>query len=104
MKISLALTMGVIVTAALWLAVASIAFAAPSGAGDPVKGKYIFAAGGGCGCHGANLAGFRADGPPFGEIFNGPFGSVPATNITPDKDTGIGDWTDAQIIDAIRNG
>lgn len=27
-----------------------------------------------------------------------------APNITPDKDTGIGNWTDAQIIDAIRNG
>ncbi len=25
-------------------------------------------------------------------------------NITPDKETGIGNWTDAQIIDAIRNG
>jgi len=25
-------------------------------------------------------------------------------NITPDKDTGIGSWTDQQIIDAIRKG
>ncbi len=31
------------------------------------------------------------------------FHAVPA-NITPDKDTGIGAWSDAQIIDAIRNG
>jgi mono/diheme cytochrome c family protein len=27
-----------------------------------------------------------------------------APNITPDQETGIGKWTDAQIIDAIRNG
>ena len=31
------------------------------------------------------------------------FHAVPA-NITPDKDTGIGNWTDDQIINAIRNG
>jgi mono/diheme cytochrome c family protein len=29
---------------------------------------------------------------------------VPAPNITPDKATGIGSWTDQQIADAIRNG
>ncbi len=27
-----------------------------------------------------------------------------STNITPDAKTGIGGWTDAQIIDAIRSG
>ncbi|HMK68342.1 MAG TPA: c-type cytochrome [Stellaceae bacterium] len=27
-----------------------------------------------------------------------------ASNITPDKETGIGNWTDDQIVDAIRNG
>lgn len=27
-----------------------------------------------------------------------------ASNITPDKETGIGSWTDQEIIDAIRNG
>jgi len=31
------------------------------------------------------------------------FHAVPG-NITPDKDTGIGNWSDDQIIDAIRNG
>jgi|GEM_PF-1022405 len=102
----LALTVGVMATLALWLAVASIAFAAPSGAGDPVKGKYIFAAGGACDCHGPDLAGFKPGAAPGqgGNIFNGPFGSVPATNITPDKQTGIGSWTDDQLINAIRNG
>ncbi len=31
-------------------------------------------------------------------------GGLLSSNITPDKDTGIGAWTDQQIIDAIRNG
>jgi len=33
-----------------------------------------------------------------------PFGIARAANITPDKETGIGNWTDAQIITAIRHG
>ena len=81
-----------------------VASAASGSAGDPVKGQYIFAAAGGCGCHGANLAGYNPSGPPFGENFTGPFGSVPASNITSDKDTGVGNWTDAQLVDATRNG
>jgi mono/diheme cytochrome c family protein len=39
--------------------------------------------------------GFAIDAPVFHAV---------AANITPDKETGIGNWTDAQIIDAIRNG
>jgi mono/diheme cytochrome c family protein len=31
------------------------------------------------------------------------FHAIPA-NITPDKETGIGNWTDEQIVNAIRNG
>ena len=31
-------------------------------------------------------------------------GGIFASNITPDKDTGLGAWTDAQIVEAIRNG
>lgn len=39
--------------------------------------------------------GFAIDAPVFHAV---------AANITPDKETGIGNWTDEQIIDAIRNG
>ena len=39
-----------------------------------------------------------------GDAIDAPiFHAVPA-NITPDPETGIGKWSDAQIIDAIRNG
>lgn len=39
-----------------------------------------------------------------GTIFDEPFGKAAAANITQDKETGIGKWTDAQIIAAIREG
>jgi mono/diheme cytochrome c family protein len=68
------------------------------------KGRYVFAAaGGGCGCHtepGKASTGLNAG----GRRFDAPFGTVYSTNITPDRETGIGAWTDDQIIEAIRLG
>jgi mono/diheme cytochrome c family protein len=64
------------------------------------KGQYIFALAGGCACHtepkGVAHAGGRA--------FPIPFGTVYSTNITQDKETGLGAWTDPQIHDAIVRG
>ena len=61
------------------------------------KGQYIFALAGGCACHtqpkGTPHAGARA--------FPIPFGTVYSTNITQDKETGLGVWTDQQIYDAM---
>lgn len=34
----------------------------------------------------------------------GPWGVSFTANLTPDKETGLGDWTEAQFIDAIRTG
>jgi mono/diheme cytochrome c family protein len=64
------------------------------------RGKYVFAAAGGCACH------TEKDKPvnSGGRRYDGPFGSVYSTNITPDRQTGIGGWTDDQIITAIRLG
>jgi len=39
-----------------------------------------------------------------GFIFRGPWGESVAAKITPDKETGLGNWTDAQIKAAITNG
>jgi len=39
-----------------------------------------------------------------GRAFPIPFGTVYSTNITQDKETGLGAWTDQQIIDAITKG
>jgi mono/diheme cytochrome c family protein len=64
------------------------------------RGKYVFGATGGCGCH-------TVKGQPVnagGRRYDGAFGTVYSTNITPDRETGIGTWTDEQIITAIRLG
>ena len=75
------------------------------------RGRHLVEIAGGCGCHGPNFAGWRKGRPdtfpraaPFGERFVTPAGAVPAANITPDVDTGIGRWTDAQIAAAITDG
>ncbi len=45
-------------------------------------------------------------GQPFagGRPIETPFGNIVSANITPDRDTGIGNWTDAQFDDAVRRG
>jgi mono/diheme cytochrome c family protein len=75
--------------------------AQPSAA-DIARGKYVFGATGGCGCHTE-----PGKGKPInagGRKIDAPFGTVYATNITPDRETGIGTWTDEQIITATRLG
>ena len=64
------------------------------------RGQYIFAVSGGCACHtevkGVHNAGARP--------FRIPLGTVYSTNLTSDNETGLGSWTDQQIIDAIIKG
>jgi len=79
----------------------SLAEAQPNAA-EIARGKYIFGATGGCGCHTE-----KGPGKPVnagGRRFDGPFGTVYSTNITPDRQAGIGGWTDDQIITATRLG
>ncbi len=64
------------------------------------RGKYVFGAAGGCGCHTEPGKTLNAG----GRRYDGPFGSVFSSNITPDRETGIGNWTDDQIVTAIRLG
>ena len=77
----------------------SAAAQAPSAA-ELARGKYMFGATGGCGCHTVPKQPVNAG----GRKYDGPFGTVYASNITPDRETGIGGWTDEQIITAIRLG
>lgn len=65
-----------------------------------LRGRYIFGATGGCGCHTVEKQPVNSG----GRRYDGPFGTVYSTNITPDRKTGIGDWTDEQIITATRLG
>ncbi|MFB3819445.1 MAG: cytochrome c family protein [Candidatus Methylomirabilales bacterium] len=89
----------------LLLAGVVLARPVPAAAGAPLPdavahGKYIFGAAGGCGCHTEPKGTLNAG----GRRYDGPFGTVYSTNITPDRETGIGGWTDEQIIAAIRLG
>lgn len=91
------------------VAVAMGIFAGSAAAESPVeRGRYLVETIASCGnCHtprgpqgfvpGKELAGgfVVVDIPPFRAV---------ASNITPDKETGIGNWTDAQIAKSIREG
>jgi mono/diheme cytochrome c family protein len=65
------------------------------------RGRYLAAAADCSGCH---------TDPRVGRLYAGgraiptPFGLVLAANITPDRDTGIGAWTDEQFDAAVRGG
>ncbi len=69
--------------------------------GGPLdKGAYIYRAAGCASCHtakgGAELAG--------GYAFETPFGTFYSSNITPDPATGIGGWSEEDLIRALREG
>jgi mono/diheme cytochrome c family protein len=88
----------------------ALALAAPAFAQDAAlleRGRYLVEVTGACGnCHtpkgpqgdipGRHLAG--------GQVFDEPPFRAVASNITPDPETGIGRWTDAQLKRAIREG
>jgi mono/diheme cytochrome c family protein len=64
------------------------------------RGEYLAKAADCLVCHtdrgGAAFAG--------GLAFSLPFGTLYSTNITPDKDTGIGDYSDQDFLNAVRRG
>ena len=90
-----------VVLLALWGAGGGVppAAAQPSAA-EIARGKYVFGATGGCGCHSAPKQPVNAG----GRRFDGAFGTVYSTNLSADKETGLGGWTDDQLITAIRLG
>ena len=68
---------------------------------DPVaRGEYLTRAADCQACHTAK------SGTPFagGLPFKLPFGTIWSPNITPDRETGIGGWSDAQFLRALREG
>ncbi len=81
-----------------------LGFTGPASAGtDPVKrGEYLTAAGGCVSCH----TDFKAKGKRFagGAAIRTPFGEFYGPNITPHRQYGIGAWTDAEFIAALRDG
>jgi len=76
------------------------------------RGRYLFNSASGCvECHSQHdntradwpiLPGTEGSGQAF--LLQGLPGKIFAPNITPDKETGIGDWTDDEVARAIREG
>lgn len=77
--------------------------AGPAAAADQsliARGEYLARAGDCTACHTAE------GGQPFagGQGLQSPFGPIYAPNITPDKATGIGDWSDDDFYRAMHEG
>lgn len=83
-------------------ATAALALASQAAAqtGSAERGKYIFDAAGCYGCHTTPHGAAMAGGPPLPT----PFGTFYAPNVTPDREHGIGNWSDADFIRALREG
>ena len=64
------------------------------------RGRYLAEATDCAACHTAK------GGKPFagGRPFKLPFGTIYTPNITPDRETGIGAWTDAEFLRAVHEG
>jgi hypothetical protein len=74
--------------------------AQPTGSALVAKGEYLTKAADCAACHTA------PGGKPFagGRAFKLPFGTIYSTNITPDRETGIGQWSDAEFVRALHKG
>ncbi|WP_343617221.1 cytochrome c [Novosphingobium sp.] len=85
------------------------AYTGPSPTGTPAdlpqgdalsRGAYLTAAADCAACHTAK------GGVPFagGRPFKLPFGTIYTPNLTPDRETGIGNWSDAEFLRAVHKG
>jgi len=70
--------------------------------GDAKRGEYLAKAGGCVGCHTED----KKDAVPFagGRALKSPFGTFYGPNITPHPEAGIGRWTEADFVRAMRQG
>jgi len=99
----------------LWTAIAAMALSCaplvPSFADDAAvaRGKYLVILGG---CQDCHTPGHFLGKPDMARFLGGSevgfaipgLGAFYGPNLTPDKETGLGSWTDAQIIAALQTG
>jgi mono/diheme cytochrome c family protein len=76
--------------------------ASASAQGDAKRGEYLAKAGGCLGCHTDD----KQDAVPYtgGRALKTPFGKFYGPNITPHQQAGIGSWTEADFMRAMRHG
>ena len=95
---------------ALAMLVASTALASPAIADETQieRGKYLVNLGG---CHDCHTPGYFLGKPDMSQYLGGsdvglslPTGVYVGRNLTPDKETGLGNWTKEQIIAAFSTG
>jgi thiosulfate dehydrogenase len=90
----------VLMGAAIFVSTIGLAQAATADAQTIERGRYLAQAGDCVACHtadkGAPMAGGRALETPFGKLYS--------TNITPDRDTGLGKYSFEQFDRAMRKG
>jgi mono/diheme cytochrome c family protein len=88
--------------AVLLALLAATGSAAAQGAAEAKRGEYLASAGGCVGCHTESTKGAV----PFagGRALKTPFGTFYGPNITPHPQAGIGRWTEADFIRAMRQG
>jgi mono/diheme cytochrome c family protein len=86
---------------------AAVSTPAEAASADPEleRGRQVFYATGGCSCH-TNYPGEGDEAPWLagGRPLETPFGVFYSTNITSDPETGLGRWSDADFIRAMREG
>jgi mono/diheme cytochrome c family protein len=86
------------------------ASALPAHTPDLANGKYMFAAGGCAECHAVPREGCndlkirQAEILAGGRCLKTPFGTFNVPNISPDKATGIGNWTTLDFVNAMKHG
>ena len=70
--------------------------------GDAKRGEYLAKAGGCLGCHTED----KKDAVPFagGRALKTPFGTFFGPNITPHPQAGLGKWSEADFVQAMRHG
>ena len=86
------------------------ASALPAHTPDLANGKYMFTAGGCAECHAVPVK--RCDDLKTndketlagGRCLKTPFGTFNVPNISPDKETGIGNWTTLDFVNAMKHG
>jgi mono/diheme cytochrome c family protein len=74
--------------------------------GDAKRGEYLAKAGGCLGCHTVEEKDAKEKPVPFagGRALKTPFGTFYGPNITPHPEAGIGRWTEADFMRAMREG
>jgi mono/diheme cytochrome c family protein len=85
----------------LWLVLAAYACAAPAAGPSAVeRGRYVATASNCVACHTREGGAAWSGGRPIAT----PLGTIHSTNITPDRETGIGSWSAADFRRALREG